>query len=734
MKTLLKFFSYGALGVLLLILVTATLLEKLFGSSLVLQYLYTSPWIITLWIILTLSALGYLAMSRVKKFSFTFFIHLSFGVILLGALVTHIFGQQGRMHLIEQSRPQSHYITHEGKIKELPFKVSLDSFSLKYYKGTFAPMDYVSLISINDGKRTKGEVSINNTFYYKGWRFHQSGYDSDHDEATIVISYDPYGSGITYTGYLMLLISLAGFFFQKNSNFRTMLKSPLLKRGKAVILLLVFSLSLSAAPKSLPKDVAEKFGNLYVYYNGRVCPMQTLAKDLTSKLYEKPEYKGLTAEQVLTGWLFYYYKWQEEPIIAIKGNALKEILGIEGNYAALKDFSDEKGYKLNDILTGSINKPLRKAAERANEKFNLVAMLCNGDIMRMFPVTHNDRMTMWHSLAYSLPNDKTNENFVRMQEVMKRFSESIFSERYDNAKLQLDTLRIMQSNEASHILPGKNHFAIEKIYNKANIIGILAIICIAIGITSFIIYTRSIISPNAKRPQIDRILRFVVTAILGYLLLYCALRGYIGSYLPLTNGYETMLFMAIITFGITLFSQKKFFMALPFGILIGGLSLTVATMGGNNPQITNLTPELHSPLLSIHVVFIMIAYALFAFAMFNGITALLLYRKPNTQQKIEYLALISKLILYPALFLLVGGIFIGAVWADASWGRYWGWDPKEVWALITMLVYSLTMHNKQLPFLRSTLHFHIFCVAAFASVLITYFGVNFLLGGIHSYA
>jgi hypothetical protein len=152
MKTLLKFFSYGALGVLVLILITATLLEKLFGSSIVLQYLYTSPWIIMLWAILALSAISYIVMSRMKILSFTFLIHFAFALILAGALVTHIFGRQGRMHLFENSPPKSNYISYDGRVKELPFKVSLNSFTLKYYRGTFAPMDYVSSITIDDGK------------------------------------------------------------------------------------------------------------------------------------------------------------------------------------------------------------------------------------------------------------------------------------------------------------------------------------------------------------------------------------------------------------------------------------------------------------------------------------------------------------------------------------------------------------------------------------------------------
>lgn len=735
MNTLLKFISYGALGVLLLILVTATFLERLFGSSIVLQYLYTSPWIIALWVILTVSALAHITLSSRKKLSCSFLIHISFAVILSGALVTHIFGKQGRMHLFEGAPPTDRYICPDGTIGNTPFRVSLESFELKYYRGTYAPMDYISTILLSDNeKSTRGIVSTNSTFAYRGWSFHQSGYDKEHKSTTLLITHDPYGTGITFAGYIMLLLSLVGFFFQKNSTLRTLLKSPLLRRTNIVLLFLLLAPTLSAAPKSLPADVSEKFGNLYVYYNGRVCPMQTLAREFTSKLYGKTTYKGLSAEQVLIGWLFYYDEWREEPMIAIKGGRLKKILGISGKYAAISDFTDTRGYKLSDILEGSIDKPLRRAAESANEKFNLVSMLCNGNIMRMFPISNGEESTRWHSLAFSLPEVQTTESFAKMRSTMKSFSEAIFSERYHDAAMLLNELRRMQIAEATaSALPDERHFAIEKCYNSMDITKWLAILFTIFGVASFILYTRNIISDDTKWPIIHKLLTTFATATLIYLLFYVALRGYIGNHLPLSNGYETMLFMAIVSLLLTLLIRHKFYMALPFGLLISGISLAVATMGSNNPQITHLMPELHSPLLSFHVVFTMLAYALFAFAMLNSITALLLMRSPKSSRKVEYLTLTGKIILYPAEFLLIIGIFIGAVWANTTWGRYWGWSPKEVWSLITMLVYSLGIHSNNLPFLRNSLYFHIFCIVSFATVLITYFGVNFFFGGIHSY-
>lgn len=165
-----------------------------------------------------------------------------------------------------------------------------------------------------------------------------------------------------------------------------------------------------------------------------------------------------------------------------------------------------------------------------------------------------------------------------------------------------------------------------------------------------------------------------------------------------------------------------------FRFLLSGFALLVSYLGQMNPQITPLMPVLVSPWLSTHVSLIMMSYALFAFMMLNGILALCLRRSARM------LMLLSRLLLYPAVFFLGAGIFLGAVWANASWGRYWAWDPKEVWALITFMVYGAAFHARSLRIFRSPLFFHIYMIVAFLTVLMTYFGVNYILGGMHSYA
>lgn len=280
----------------------------------------------------------------------------------------------------------------------------------------------------------------------------------------------------------------------------------------------------------------------------------------------------------------------------------------------------------------------------------------------------------------------------------------------------------------------RNNAEIVQIYNQLNVMKPLAFVCLTLGLLLFALYVYRF--SMQKKP--NRIVRYLSLA--GLLLMFIflsvliALRSAIVGYFPLANGYEVMHFLAWTALLLTLLFYRRFQMILPFGFLLCGFSLLVATMGEANPQITALKPVLSSPLLSVHVVVIMFSYALLAFIMLNGLTAILLHCfSENAQRQIERLKTISHLMLYPAVFCLAIGIFVGAIWANLSWGRYWGWDPKEVWALITLMIYSLALHTDSLPMFRKPMFFHLFAVVAFLAVLFTYFGVNFLLGGLHSY-
>jgi ABC-type transport system involved in cytochrome c biogenesis permease subunit len=214
------------------------------------------------------------------------------------------------------------------------------------------------------------------------------------------------------------------------------------------------------------------------------------------------------------------------------------------------------------------------------------------------------------------------------------------------------------------------------------------------------------------------------------LTLLLSLRWWVSGHVPVSNGYETMQFMAWAMLIITLVLQRRFAIISGLGTLIASFCLLVAMIAGGSPQITPLMPVLQSPLLSIHVMTVMCAYALFALITLLSIVALVT-KTPNNS---KLSTLNSQLLLYPAVFLLTTGIFLGAIWANVSWGTYWSWDPKETWALITLMIYAVPLHAESMPQFRNPRFYHAYLVFAFLSVLITYFGVNYLLGGMHSYA
>jgi cytochrome c-type biogenesis protein CcsB len=746
---LLKRTAFSLLGILLLILTIATILEKIYGMDFVNEYIYSSVPFVILWGVTAITSLLYIIKSKLHRQPVIFLLHLSLLFILAGAFTTWIYGEQGTMR-VRQGEQQTSFTDSKGISHQLPFSITLNQFEIIYYKGTLAPMDFISHISVADKdchRQIQGKVSMNHIFSYQHYRFYQSGYSEDNEGSVFSVSHDPYGIGITYAGYTLLLLSTVFFFFSPQSRFRQLLKSPLLHRSLTVILLLfAFSLNSnflkanSTSPKVLPREVAEHFGDLYILYNNRICPLQTFARDFTVKLYGSSSYKGLTPEEVLTGWLFYYDSWKNEPIIRIKSNEARKLLEIEGNYARLKDYiSTINEYKLekmmNHIRSGE-QVTDKRGIEEADEKFNIINLVCTGAMMKIFPCRNIAGKTLeWYSQSDQLPQDMDNDKWVFIRKSMSYVNEMIVMKKYNDACLLLEKIKKYQQKECDGLLPADNKFKAEKIYNQFDYSKSVAMACICIGLICFIYYCHCMASQKRTSRKAIIILNILLWIVFTYLSAAICLRGYVSNHLPLSNGFETMQFMAWCTLLLTFLLQRKFAMLLPFGFLLCGLTLMVSMLGESNPQITQLMPVLQSPLLSIHVVVIMIAYSLLAFIMLNGVTAVILHQsQKECKEQIERLQIISQIILYPAIFLLAIGIFIGAVWANVSWGRYWGWDPKEVWALITMLVYALALHPRSLPWFHRTMFFHVFCITAFITVLITYFGVNFLLGGMHSYA
>ncbi len=735
----LKLAAFACFCIVIIVLIITTLLDKITDNPGTAEAVYDSAPFVLMWVVLTVLAMTYMLRRRLWKVPATMLIHTAFLVILCGALTTHLLGEHGAMRL-RTGYTTNTFTLSDGKEHQLPFTVKLDTFHLSYYDGTMSPQDYTSCITITDGNQTtKGCISMNRIYSYRHYRFYQAGYDPDRQGSKLSIAHDPYGIGITYTGYALLLLGMILFFFQPETLFRRILQQ------KVTILALLAALGTTTAkanssnmPKIAPTDVAETFSDLYILYNGRVCPVQTYAYDFITKLYGKQSYRGRKPEEILAGWIFFPNTWKPEPMIRIKGAEVKRLLGINDTYISLIDFATPVGdYKLEQAMKGIYqgnDVPGSSSIMAADEKVNIINSLFTGASLKIFPVKSEDGSIQWYSPADDLPHDMDIRKWTFIKKSLDLVAEKIVTRRYTEAKYLIGKIREYQQAECGDALPSSSMISAEKTYNRIASSQIWAMGCITIGLLAFFYFVAQTARQNKASKFVTLPLNIILIAVWAYLTYCIYLRTVISHHLPISNGFETMQALAWSCLMLTFFLQKKFTFALSFGFLVAGLALLVSMIGQSNPAITHLMPVLNSPLLSIHVMVIMIAYVLLAFIMLNGVTAIIFARTRGMGNEVTRLQRMSQLMLYPAVFLLTIGIFIGAIWANMSWGAYWSWDPKETWALITLMIYALPLHTQSLPMFSRPIMFHIYMTVAFLSCIMTYFGVNFILGGMHSYA
>ncbi len=738
-----KGISFLLLGLLIVIMILATVLEKFKGTGFVIKNIYASPIFVLLWLLVVFFMMSVFVGKRLFFNKVLFAVHFSFVLILLGALLSWCLGQQGMLHL-RKGKELSCFYSKAGIEYPLPFDVELGDFGVIYYPGTPTAQDYISQIQVKDLTRNVTKdliVSMNKIGKYRGYRFYQSGYDQDGQGTRISVAHNPIGITMTYSGYFLLIISILVLCFKKESDFRRLLKKLFSNRILIIILFVIIgtgSMFAETGPKVLPKNVANDFCKMNVLYNGRICPLQTVAYDFTSKLYGNSSYKDYTAEQVFTGWIFYFTSWRNQPMLKIKGSRVRETLGINTEYACFNDFfSKEREYKIakniNRIIAGE-HCLEEKYFKQADEKYNIIGMLYSGDLMKIFPVLDTVSIINWYAPGDYLPDNMSKEKWVFIRKSLDYARESVVKKDWKELSFILEKIMLYQQKEASIILPSNFKINSERVYNKLIYGKFLAMLLLCAGIFRFGFSLQNLISESKMNKYFHFIFYSILVLSYLYISISLILRGIISSHIPLSNGFETMFFMAWCCLTLTWIFIKRFPFFVSFGFLSAGLSLMVAMFSKSDPSITHLVPVLSSPLLSIHVVTIMLGYSFLMYVMFNGITALILYKScKNAIKYIVNLQLFSQVILYPAIICLTIGIIFGSIWANVSWGRYWGWDPKEVWALITLLIYTLLLHSKSIKWLSKPMNFHLFTVIAFFSVIFTYFGVRFLLGGIHSY-
>ena len=666
-------------------------------------HIYTSWWFVALMALVAVASIVSVVQGRMWRRPSLLLVHAAVPVILLGGALTTWTGRQGSIRLMP-GEPNRTVTAADRQPWELPFGLTLERFETVPYAGTRTPMDFVSRIEC-EGEHAA--ISMNNIYRHRGYRFYQEDYGDD-GSSTLNVAHDPWGIPVTYCGYALLVLGLAGLLVSPSGRFRQLLKGPAVLI--AMLTLPALQAPLAAQP-TLPRATAEKMGRMHVLYKGRVCPLQTLAKDFTTKLTGNATYHGLTSEQVLSGYLFYYSDWADEPAIKLKGGAWKEACGIEGSRASMM--------QLMPLDTVRISPATDKNLRAASEKYSLMRSLLGGRLLKLYPIADSTGQTDWYGQNDPLPACVAEDEYLFVRRSTGYMQELVVRGDFDELERVFDKMRLYQEQRV-----GVNAAAerAERLYNALSTGRWLAMTGITLGMAAF---ACALVQQRRRRSLpawLKALLAACVALLTAFLLLTLVLRWVAGGHAPMAGGFDSMNLMAIVTGLVALLLRRRHDMALPAGLMAMGFCLLVAMMSGSNPPVTSLMPVLNSPLLTLHVAVIMCSYALFFFTAIGGLAGAVTgdgsYRR------------LCLLLLYPAVALLAVGIMVGAVWANISWGCYWSWDPKEVWALITLIVYAIPLHRGILAKPRA---FGLYCLLAFLCVVVTYFGVNLVLGGMHAY-
>lgn len=757
------------MGIYALGLASATFLEKYYGTAAAKAMIYYSP---LFFLLQGLMALNFLAILFQRKglnrgrwgFLLT---HIALLVILAGAMVSHVIGEGGILHLREgECSDQLQIETDRGTLRyALPFEVELVHFTLARYPGSASPSAYESELLVHvDGQTIPVRVSMNNVLDVKGYRFFQASYDPDEKGTVLSVNRDVEGRNITYTGYLLLLAGLLYSLFGSHTRFRQLARQ-LNKLGGKVLIGIVgcccclsawAQTAVSAAPAEeivlrqvVDPSHAARFGRLPMQSPaGRMMPINTFSSELLRKLHKADRFGQLNGDQFLLSLLAMPEKWVHIPLIAFSNQALANYYELSTPACAYVELFDTNGhYKLQERLEAAYAKmPVQRNAFdkdliKLDEQINIFHQLIRYQWLPIFPL-RGDPAHKWYAPGEDLSAFSGKDSlFVSqimgwyLQEVREGLKTDDWK-KADEVLAMIDTYQQAQE-EILDIRPAKMEAEIR--YNQLDLFRQCKKGYLILGGLLLVCAFAALFNP---RRSLRYVMRGLIGLIIGVFLLHIygmGMRWYIGGYAPWSNSYETMVYVAWATVCAGLFFLRKSTLTFALATLFGGVILFVSGLNWMDPQIGTLVPVLKSPWLMFHVAVIVGAYGFFGISCLIGLTNLVMMSlsRQRTSQLVEMrireLSLVSEMSLWVGLALMTVGTFLGAIWANESWGRYWGWDPKETWALITMIVYAIVTHLRMAKDGCSLWLFNLLSVIAFYSVLMTFLGVNYLLSGMHSY-
>jgi len=656
-------------------------------------------------------------------------------------------------------------IKYGSKEIKTPFSIKLRDFQLERYPGSNSPSSFASEVTVIDKDKTFDyRIFMNHVLDYKGYRFFQASYDKDEKGTILSVNHDYWGTLLTYLGYLLMAIGMFVSMFWKGTRFSDLSKKlKKLAAKKLAVLIVILGVSANSFGQENPpqdihqnvvkKEHAAKFGKLLIQdFQGRVKPINTYSIESLRKIYKKDNYEGLSAEQVILSAQLNPKIWSSLPIIHVKsarlGSEFTTQLKIENGLAAVTNFYTKNSYILSETVNDAHQKKFmdRTATDKEiinlDERANVWIQVLNGSMLRIYP-KKSDTNNKWFAGIDTEAFVAQDTMLLKMHQMyLNSLQKAIQSDDYTEADEFLGYISSYQHKMGTAIIPADTKIDLEIKYNQWSIFTKLMFYYMFIGFIFLILAFVDLFKPNSKIVNILLKL-FSILTILGMIAHIFGLgaRWYISGHAPWSNGYEAVVFVAFVTtLAGLIFSHKKSKFTLASTVLFASFLLSIAHGSMMSPEITNLVPVLKSYWLMIHVAIITASYGFLGLGALLGFVVLFLYilRTPDNAKRFNHtineLTYINESTIAVGLYTLTIGTFLGGVWAAESWGRYWSWDPKEVWSLISMMVYIFILHMRLVPGLRGKFAFNTASLFSIATLIMTFFGVNFYLSGMHSYA
>jgi cytochrome c-type biogenesis protein CcsB len=686
-------------------------------------------------------------------------------------------GKQGEPKVVKVGKLEF-TLSYGSKVYALPFSIKLNDFLAQKYPGTEKSFSsFESKVTVQDSAEPKFDARIymNHILDHRGFRFFQASFDPDEKGTVLSVNHDFWGTTITYIGYFLLFFCMMAILFVKNTRFSDLKRKleNVKKKKTKLLTILILLLSFTGFTQNhgshnnrvptqkqidsilnkykVPEKQAAQFGRLVIQdEGGRMKPINTFSSELLRKVSHSDTYKGMNSDQAFISMTQFPTVWFETPLIYIKkGNdSIRNILGIdsEAKAATFRSFFDDKGnYKLSPYLDDAYKAANPNQFEKdfieADKKVNLLNAALSGKILRIFPIP-NDKNNKWvsfleveHATGTALDTIK-NALPVYLDALMQASK----TKNYTMPNTYLLGMENYQKKFGKAVRPSDEKISYEILYNKYDVFQKLPYGYLIVAVLMLLFTIIRIFKETKWLAVTVNSFHILVGLLFALHTVGLIARWYISGHAPWSNAYEAIVYVAWSTMFFGLAFDRKSKLTVASCAFVTAMILTAAYANWIDPEIANLQPVLNSYWLMIHVAVIVASYGPFALGMILGVVALLLIFFTNEKNKakmelnIKEITYINEMALTIGLVMLTIGNFLGGQWANESWGRYWGWDPKETWALISIMVYAFVIHARFVPSLRNKWIFNLMSMYAFVSILFTYYGVNFHLVGLHSYA